>query len=181
MEVIRAGFNTFVKVGVALMDIRDRRLYRHEFGTWEQFCREVTGQSKTHANRTILAACVVNDLAVRLADCPGGGGAGDVPLPHCEALARELARITEPEDRLNLWRRLLSEAGGKRITATAVSMAIPRNKLRRRPPPIDPTDLGELRSQLAIRIGQLFQIQEFLKAGAIEEAKSFLSGVLKNL
>ena len=35
--VIRQGLETFIEVGQALMTIRDKRLYRIEFGTFEDY------------------------------------------------------------------------------------------------------------------------------------------------
>lgn len=42
-STIEAGLKTFVEVGSALMEIRDSRLYRQEFGTFEDYCRERWG------------------------------------------------------------------------------------------------------------------------------------------
>ena len=38
--VIEMGWSTFVEVGLALARIRDARLYRIEFDTFETYCRE---------------------------------------------------------------------------------------------------------------------------------------------
>ena len=60
--VITHGWATFVEVGRALAHIRDRRLYRGTHKTFEQYCRESHEMSKTHANRLISAAQVVDCL-----------------------------------------------------------------------------------------------------------------------
>ena len=39
-DVINRGLATFVEVGNALLRIRDERLYRAEFGTFEAYCRQ---------------------------------------------------------------------------------------------------------------------------------------------
>lgn len=61
-SVIDAGMQTFVHVGNALLEIRDARLYRQEFGTFEDYCRERWGMSRIHAHRMIEAAAVTNNL-----------------------------------------------------------------------------------------------------------------------
>lgn len=60
--VIRSGLDTFYEVGKALLKIRDARLYRAEFGTFEDYCRERWGMSRRHVNRLIEASVVVDNL-----------------------------------------------------------------------------------------------------------------------
>lgn len=55
-EVIERGRQTFIEVGVALGAIRDGRLYREEYATFEVYCRKRWGMSATHAYRQIAAA-----------------------------------------------------------------------------------------------------------------------------
>ena len=55
-RVIAAGLATFVEVGAALMRIRDERLYVDEYGTFEDYCRERWGFSRSRAHRLIEAA-----------------------------------------------------------------------------------------------------------------------------
>src|ERR1017187_10161609 len=49
--------------GRALMAIRDKRLYRDHYATFEDYCRERWGSSRTHVNRSIRAAEVNAALA----------------------------------------------------------------------------------------------------------------------
>ncbi|HEY6723811.1 MAG TPA: hypothetical protein VI197_07255 [Polyangiaceae bacterium] len=70
----------FVDVGRALTRIRDAKLYAEEFGTFEAYCRERWGMSKTHANRLIASADVAANVT------PIG------VIPN-EAQARELAKL----------------------------------------------------------------------------------------
>jgi hypothetical protein len=62
-KVIEKGWNTFVDVGKALTDIRDKRLYRQEFKTFESYCRQKWSFGKAHAYRYIGAAEVIEDLS----------------------------------------------------------------------------------------------------------------------
>lgn len=55
---IAAGQKTFVEVGLALAEIRDSKLYRSDFNSFEEYCREKWGWTKQHAYRLIEAAPV---------------------------------------------------------------------------------------------------------------------------
>ena len=37
---IKKGLNTFVEVGQALLEIRENKLYRIEYKTFEEYCQE---------------------------------------------------------------------------------------------------------------------------------------------
>jgi hypothetical protein len=45
--VIKQGLETFIEVGTALMTIRNKRLYRAEFETFEEYCRDRWGMERT--------------------------------------------------------------------------------------------------------------------------------------
>jgi hypothetical protein len=76
--VIERGKSAFVKVGLALLEIRDARLYRETHGTFEEYCRERWGWTRVHANRQIQAAVFVESLE------PGGS------KPKTEGEARQM-------------------------------------------------------------------------------------------
>src|SRR6516225_9744260 len=48
-EDIRIGTEAFKRAGEHLLMIRQERLYREEYSTFEAFCRDVFGHSKTYA------------------------------------------------------------------------------------------------------------------------------------
>ncbi len=79
--VIERGFATFAEVGQALVEIREARLYRAAFPTFDDYCRERWGMSSRHANRSIEAAEVTAALG------PMG------PILKNERQARELAPL----------------------------------------------------------------------------------------
>lgn len=91
-------------MGAALLAIRDGRLYRQTHTTFEDYCRERWGGSKRHANRLVEAAEVVHQLG------PVG------PIPTTERQTRELARISDPEIRADVWQQAVAEHGA-RVTA----------------------------------------------------------------
>ena len=85
--VIEDGLASFVRVGEALLDIRSKRLYRDDFTTFEDYCRERWDLSESYANYKIQAAEVTTIVV----------DAG-LPAPRSESQTRELAPLlAQPE------------------------------------------------------------------------------------
>ena len=84
-KVVERGVETFVEVGDALEAIRDGKLYRAEYRTFEEYCQKRWGFCRDYAYKLIRAAEVVENVD----NCLQG--------PLTESQARELGRI--PEDR----------------------------------------------------------------------------------
>jgi hypothetical protein len=93
-EYIQKGVEAFECVANDMLMIRDQKLYREEYDTFEEFCRETLGRSKTHVNRMIQAGDVIRGLMA----------AGEVVLPDNERIARELA-LYPKRDRQLIWQR----------------------------------------------------------------------------
>ena len=62
-QVIERGLTTFVEVGNALLEIRDSRLYKDSFSTFEDYCRERWGMSRPRAYPLIEAAEIMSNLS----------------------------------------------------------------------------------------------------------------------
>jgi hypothetical protein len=56
--VIKTGLNTFTEVGNALAEIRDSRLYRDQFDTFEAYCRDKWSMARSTAYQMIDGAAV---------------------------------------------------------------------------------------------------------------------------
>lgn len=108
---IAHGISTFIKVGNALAAIRDQRLYRNDYGTFEEYCRERWKISKTHANRMIGAADIAEDLT------PIG------VIPNSESQLRPLAALPA-EQRREAWQMASQESGKEQPTARAIQKAV---------------------------------------------------------
>lgn len=83
-EVIARNFKAFQQVGEALLDIRERRLYREEYSTFESYLSERWGMKHSQAYRLIDASKVMRDLS------PIGDKGF---LPANESQARELVSL----------------------------------------------------------------------------------------
>lgn len=106
-NTIRRGLATFVEVGNALVAISEQRLYRAEFTTFEDYCRDRWGFSRQRAYQLTAAA----QTATTIVD-------SGLPSPANEGQARELARVPEPE-RVEVWREVVERTDGK-PTAAAI-------------------------------------------------------------
>ncbi len=110
--VIERGLNTFVEVGTALLAIRDRRLYRAEFGTFEDYCRQRWGLVRRQADRLIQAAEMSDNLR------PMG-----LILPITERQARPLTGLP-PEQQREAWALAVQTAPDGKITASHVERVV---------------------------------------------------------
>jgi hypothetical protein len=88
---------------MALAEIRDSRLYREEFETFEGYCKERWDMRKTHANRLIGAANVHQVLA------PIG-----VIQPANEAQARPLTQLETAEAQVEAWETVVDTAKNRK-------------------------------------------------------------------
>jgi hypothetical protein len=120
--VVREGLATFIEVGQALAEIRDRRLYRQTHGTFEEYCHEKWLLSRTRAYQ-LMDAAVVSTVV---------DNAG-LPSPANEAQSRELAPLKDDEaEVVAVWREATAEAEelGTSLTAKVVRNAV-RKRLKR--------------------------------------------------
>ena len=60
--VIQRGKQAFIEVGTALMAIRDGRLYKGEYDTFEEYCQSKWGFSRQFANKTIESSGIASGL-----------------------------------------------------------------------------------------------------------------------
>lgn len=111
-KVIERGIDTFYQVGNALAEIRESRLYRIAYPTFEDYCKKRWAMSRFYAHRLIDASQVVENLL------PIGN------IPTSEAQARELAPY-EPEVQKAVWHIALNTAptdsdGNPTLTASHI-------------------------------------------------------------
>jgi hypothetical protein len=103
-----------VKAGRALQRIRDLRLYRDTYATFEAYCQQRWNLSRPRAYQLIAAADVVEHLrqSVRI-------------LPTNAAPARELASLT-PALQAEVWGEVVETAPERKITAKHVQATVKR-------------------------------------------------------
>lgn len=110
--VIERGMQSFLAVGRALLKIRDERLYRANHATFEDYCRSRWKWSKTHVNRQIEAAGVIDNLT------PIG------VIPKTESQTRELVSLS-PDQQRQAWATAITlAANGKQPTARQIAAIV---------------------------------------------------------
>jgi hypothetical protein len=107
---IAAGLKSFLEVGMALKEIRDKRLYRQHYRTFEEYVSQRWDISRPRAYELCAASEVIADLS----------GVPDIPvLPQNEAQANPLARLKTATHRKRAWRMALKSASQKSRPVTA--------------------------------------------------------------
>jgi hypothetical protein len=112
-QIIERGLNTFVDVGNALLEIRDNKLYRIEYPTFEKYCKERWNISKMHAYRLMDSATVIENFKSNQL----------VTFPTSESQARPLTKL-KPEEQREAWQRVIENAPDTGITAKLVQSVV---------------------------------------------------------
>jgi hypothetical protein len=111
-KIIAAGLTTFFEVGAALMRIKESRLYRADFATFEQYCRVRWEFSRRHAYNVVRAT------EVRALVLPISGAA----LPENERQIRPLVSLPQKFVE-KAWLKASELANGQKITGRLVAKA----------------------------------------------------------
>lgn len=110
---IERGLQTFVEVGLALMEIREAALFRPA-QTFEEYCNQRWGWGRNYTNKLIASAKVVENLGTI------------VPiLPATESQARPLAPLA-PDLQREAWREAVDTAPNGKVTAAHVQAVVDR-------------------------------------------------------
>ncbi len=110
-NVIQKNLQSFYEVGKALMEIRDRGLYRDVMGfdTFEAYCKERWDFASNYARRLITSVEITDNIK----NVPIG------TLPTTESQTRPLSKL-EPEQQREVWKEAVSTALGGKVTAAHI-------------------------------------------------------------
>jgi hypothetical protein len=111
-KTIAQGLQTFVEVGEALVEIRDRNLYRIEHATFADYCKVKWSMSDRRARQLMGASEVVGDIAK-----------SGTTVPKTERQARPLTKLP-PEKRAEAWQEAVEASPGGKPTAKAVAAVV---------------------------------------------------------
>jgi hypothetical protein len=113
--IIDKGKAAFIDVGEALASIRDKRLYRDAYDSFEDYCQERWGFTRQRAHQLMQASEVVSTIVDK-----------STPSSHLpnEGQARELAKV-EKAKRKAVWDKAVESApknkkGTPKVTAAQV-------------------------------------------------------------
>jgi len=133
--VVRRGLSTFIEVGQALAEIRDRELWRTGgYVSWAVYCIAIGGLSKTHANRLINSSAVASYL---VQVTPIG------VTPTAESQVRPLCKLKQPEQQVLAWTRAAERANGP-PTAKLIIDVIAEIMAKETPPTVSKPSRKEL-------------------------------------
>ena len=85
--IIQKGLMGFIVAGTALRKIKEDKLYKDNYSTYDEYCQQKWNFTPQHANRLIKAATVVEEIKSE--------SIGSV-LPQSEAQARALLKSKNP-------------------------------------------------------------------------------------
>ncbi len=110
-SVIQKNLTAFYEVGFALMQIRDNRLYREIYGTFEEYCKEKWGFTKSRANQLISASEVADNLTTTVAK--------EIPERHLRPLTS-----LPPEEQREVYQKAVETAPDGKVTAKHVEETV---------------------------------------------------------
>ena len=107
-KAIQANKESFIKAGLALEEVRDKRLYRVKYGTFQEYCLKRWGFQRSYGYQLIESAKVAVEMS---------SSAGQIPTARA---ASALAKV-EPEKRVEILKS--AGASGKPVTASSIAKA----------------------------------------------------------
>lgn len=114
-DAAKKGFGIFTTVGQALFEIREDELWREgNYFSWDAYCKEIIGLSKSYANRLIRDAEIACEL--QLGKMPKSS-CGEPILPANESQVRPLAKLEHPTQRRKAWKIAVKRAEGQPTAA----------------------------------------------------------------
>jgi hypothetical protein len=114
-SIIETGLQTFIQVGAALATIRDSRLYRAEYPTFESYCDERWGLARRRAYQLMDAATAAQNVQNFTQTAPA-----------IESHAAALAALPSPDLQREAWQEATRRAqeAGTRLTAALVKTVV---------------------------------------------------------
>lgn len=160
---------SFVKVADALFQIRNDRLYRAKYATFQEYCESVHKISRQYANRLIKAAQVQAEMVPIVSNL-------GLAIPENEAQLRELVRLPDTQQRVEVIQQVIAESDKSNYTAKQLRNVVDARLISSReesPRPPGPTQ------RLNQATGILDRIEdEISKGGDIGDLLAELRAVL---
>jgi len=111
-KVIERGLETFVQVGEALAEIRDRKLFSTEHPTFAEYCKAKWKMSDRRARQLMDASEVVTAISK----------SGTI-VPKTESQTRPLTTLP-PAQRVEVWQKAVAASPNGEPTAAEVKAAV---------------------------------------------------------
>lgn len=119
-EIIETGLKTFIEVGVALTTVRDKRLYRAQYGTFAQYVETRWGMKARQAQRLMVGA----EIALNLVMADSNAALGpQLLMPAGERLVRPLAALPAKQQR-SAWAVAIETAPDGKLTVKHIEYVV---------------------------------------------------------
>lgn len=115
-QVIERGLQTFYEVGQALMEIREKKLYRQGYSTFAAYCEQRWEFSGRNALYYTSAVEVIDNLE---------NWKSSSVLPTSISQTVPLSKL-EPEEQREVWQKVVEAVGEGKITAAHVEATVKR-------------------------------------------------------
>ncbi len=119
----------FLEAGLALRELRDRRLYRSTHKTFEVYCQDKFGFGRAHSYRLIDAVTVVENLRFAEDEKDALSPNRRQILPTKLEQVRPLTSL-EPEEQREVWQQAVEQADGKVPAGRTVKSIVERLKAK---------------------------------------------------
>ena len=112
-QIIERGLKGYVEAGIALETIKSKKLYKDQYGTYEEYCRQRWDFSPQYANKLISAKKTVTIIAESETMVS--------VLPKSERQVRALGKADDPTA---TWLKAQEEAGKDQPSAQEIAEVI---------------------------------------------------------
>lgn len=112
--IIETGLRTFYEVGRAMATIRDSRLYREAYDTFEEYCKDRWDMGINYADRLLRSTKVIENIK-------------SVPMgtkPANERQTRPLTKLGTKQLQQEAWEKVVETAPEGKVTARHVSKVV---------------------------------------------------------
>lgn len=134
-RIIDNGLQSFTEVAGALTYIREHRLYRSEYASFQQYCEKRWGFTRRWADELIAAAGIVSEISTSHHSDPKS----IEDIKDASAKTVILLKKVKPQNRAKVIARAAQKSNGRPITPTVMKEAVASFKHkpvpRQEPPP----------------------------------------------
>lgn len=136
-RLVQAGLEASREARARLLHIRDARLYRQDFATFEEYMEKRWGYSARHGHRLCDWSEVEKNLLSEKAGADAAESKAEPVLPRSESQARPLAGL-KPAEAQEVWKEAVKSAPGGQVTARHVQAAVDRHEGKTQPSDLKP-------------------------------------------
>ncbi len=150
---VEKSLRAFLEIGLSLREIRDKRLYRANYATFEDYCINRWEISRGSSYHLIAAASLVENFVYH----------GIQIVPNSERICRPLTSLAPEKNQLEVWNLAVESAPAGKVTSSHVAQVV-----------------KDYKQQVKERLyGQSLALRELREQGA-EEQKTKNSSIVKD-